>query len=144
MYATNLARGMGVLLVASDQQLQKRPPPTSPPNALELRRNLSALARRMSSVRHTTMRKAMVAKIVPLSSEGASGPATSVVVENIDERGITFAHPSPLSNRRAAIVFEGHEGSVLTAELDLSWCRFTRHGKYSSGGRFVQPVRQTA
>jgi hypothetical protein len=35
---------------------------------------------------------------------------------------------------------ESSNGVRLGFIIDLSWCRFTKHGWYESGGRFLQSV----
>ena len=65
-------------------------------------------------------------------------------VKDIDERGITFHHSQPLHDRSALVVLEGLNLGRLAAEVDLSWCRFSSRGQYTSGGRFVQLVGKTA
>ena len=63
-----------------------------------------------------------------------------VVGRHLSEHGLTFYHPKPLSFRRVIATLETANGARLAFLLDLSWCRFTRHGWYESGGRFLDTV----
>jgi len=84
------------------------------------------------------------AHLVPLDEHGNPGASCRVEVKDFDERGITFQHSQPLHDRRALVVLEGLNLGRIAAEVDLSWCRFSSRGQYTSGGRFVQLVGKTA
>jgi hypothetical protein len=61
-----------------------------------------------------------------------------VVGKQISENGLGFYHSTPLPYRYVIVTLErGFRGPVRLL-LDLSWCRFTRHGWYESGGRFLR------
>jgi hypothetical protein len=61
-----------------------------------------------------------------------------VVGKQISENGLGFYHCAPLPYRYVIVALErGFRGPVRLL-LDLSWCRFTRHGWYESGGRFLR------
>ena len=89
-------------------------------------------------------RRRLHAHLVPFDEHGKTGPSCQIVVKDFDERGITFQHPQPLHDRRALVVLEGLNLGRIAAEVDLSWCRFSGRGQYTSGGRFVQLVDKTA
>ncbi len=91
-----------------------------------------------------TLCSRLQAHLVPLDAQGETGPSCQIVVKDFDERGITFQHPQPLHDRRALVVLEGLNLGRIAAEVDLSWCRFSGRGQYTSGGRFVQRVGKTA
>ena len=64
--------------------------------------------------------------------------STIVVGKNISRRGLSFFHENPLPQRRGRIQLV-HPGLVsFAAEIDISWCRFTKPGWYESGGRLVR------
>lgn len=84
------------------------------------------------------------AYLVPQDEQGNSGRSCQIEVKDFDERGITFQHPQPLHDRRALVVLEGLNLGRIAAEVDLSWCRFSSRGHYTSGGRFVQLLGKTA
>ena len=108
-------------------------------NALELRRQLSSAV-----ACATDTARSLHAQIIPLSNDGRPRRSQAVKVENYDQRGIKFQHPLPLHDRRVLVFLEGTSLGRMAAEVDLSWCRFTRAGQYVSGGRFVQLVGQSA
>jgi|GEM_PF-3807762 len=100
----------------------------------------STLADNDSLIPHARLR----AHLVPLDKWGKPGPSCRIEVKDFDERGVTFHHPQPLHDRRALVVLEGLNLGRIAAEVDLSWCRFSRCDQYTSGGRFVQLVGKTA
>jgi hypothetical protein len=65
------------------------------------------------------------------------GAGMTVVGKNISRRGLSFYHDRPLPYRRAVISAQQPESSDFAAEIDVSWCRFTKPGWYESGGRLV-------
>jgi len=116
---------------------------------LELRRQVSAAVAQYCSPDFAdayplTPRSRLEAHLVPFDEYGKTGPSCQIVVKDFDERGITFQHPQPLHDRRALVVLEGLNLGRIAAEVDLSWCRFSGRGQYTSGGRFVQLVGKTA
>lgn len=80
---------------------------------------------------------ALTARITPL---GASGPGESrdVRLADLSQRGLAIEHPCPLAQRRAMLSLESPALGKVTAEIDLSWCRYRAGGRYTSGGRLVQ------
>ncbi len=70
--------------------------------------------------------------------------AHKIEVKNFDEQGMTFHHRSPLHGRRAMVVLESPQLGRFAVEVDLTWCQFNQTGRYTSGGRFVQLVGNTA
>jgi len=80
--------------------------------------------------------------LTPVGEDGITPQGEPVVVvgKHLSERGFGFYHPKPLAHRRMIVSLETSGGSKLGLLIDLSWCRFTRHGWYESGGRFLQTV----
>ncbi|MGI9427844.1 MAG: hypothetical protein ACR2NM_04255 [Bythopirellula sp.] len=118
-------------------------------NEIELRRLISAAVAQHRNPQIVdelplTPGSQLQAKILPVDEQGSTGPSFQIEVSDFDERGITFHHPQPLHGRRALVVLEGLKLGRIAAEVDLSWCRFTRRGQYTSGGRFVALVDKTA
>ena len=116
---------------------------------LKLRRQVSAAVAEyrspeLDSDLPLTLCSRLQAHLVPFDEQGKTGPSCQIVVKDFDERGITFQHPQPLHDRRALVVLEGLNLGRIAAEVDLSWCRFSGRGQYTSGGRFVQLVGKTA
>jgi hypothetical protein len=79
--------------------------------------------------------------LTPVGRDGQTPCGESVVVvgKHLSQRGLGFFHPQPLPYRRmiASLESGGHWAGFL---VDLTWCRFTKHGWYESGGRFLQTV----
>lgn len=78
--------------------------------------------------------------LVPVTDQGETlheQPFT-VVGKNLSSRGIGFFHKDPIPYRRVVVHLEGAAGRAMRALVELSWCRFTRHGWYDSGGRFLE------
>ena len=116
---------------------------------LDLRRQVSAAVAQVRSPDSAgalplTPCSRLQAHLVPFDEQGKTGPSCQIEVKYFDERGITFHHPQPLHDRRALVVLEGLNLGRIAAEVDLSWCRFSSRGRYTSGGRFVQLVGKTA
>lgn len=61
-----------------------------------------------------------------------------VVGKNISRRGVSFYHEKPITHRRALIELADPVVGSFVAEIDVSWCRFTRPGWYESGGRLIR------
>jgi hypothetical protein len=66
--------------------------------------------------------------------------AIMVVGKNISRRGMSFYHEQPLPYRRALISLQHPEFDEFAAEIDITWCRFTKPGWYESGGRLVAAI----
>jgi len=80
--------------------------------------------------------------LTPVAEDGVTpkGDALVVVGKHLSERGLGFYHPKPLPYRRMIASLESAGGAQLHFLIDLTWCRFTRHGWYESGGHFLQAV----
>ena len=77
--------------------------------------------------------------ITPVESDGQSQVGETVVVigKYLSELGFDFYHREPLPHRRVIASFEMPNRIWIGLVLNLSWCRFNRHGLYDSGGRFT-------
>ena len=80
---------------------------------------------------------AVRARLTPIDAQGRPRAVRDVRLCEFSERGVAFEHPAPLADRRAMMSIESQEFGTLSAELDLSWCRYTEGGRYTSGGRFL-------
>ena len=108
------------------------------PAAYDLHREVDALVARLRGLlTDTDERLALTARITPLDARGP-GESREVRLADFSERGVAFEHLCPLAQRRAMISLEGPGLGRVTAEVDLSWCRYREGGGYTSGGRFVQ------
>ena len=64
-----------------------------------------------------------------------AGPAPAMLAHP----GLGFYHRKPLTHRRMIVSLE-NGGGWIAFLIDLTWCRFTRQGRYESGGNFLQSV----
>ncbi|MEM8943888.1 MAG: hypothetical protein AAGD11_01800 [Planctomycetota bacterium] len=116
---------------------------------IDLRRRVSDAAAayrqpRRSDAAANQLLPSLQARLLPLDGQGRTGSSCQIEVKDFDERGITFQHQRPLHDRRALVVLEGPNLEQITAEVDLSWCRFSQRGHYTSGGRFVSLAAMSA
>ena len=79
-------------------------------------------------------------RLTPVTTDGSVPPAESVVVlgKHLNEHGLDFYFNEPLAYRRVIASFERNGREVVHILLELTWCRFGRHGWYENGGRFLQ------
>jgi hypothetical protein len=70
--------------------------------------------------------------------------ASIVVGKNISRRGVSFYHEKPITHRRALIELADPAVGSFVAEVDVTWCRFTKPGWYESGGRLIRAAAPTA
>jgi hypothetical protein len=77
-----------------------------------------------------------------VGSDGISPQGESVVVvgKHLSEHGLGFFYQQPLPDRRMIASLQLQEGRWVGFLIDITWCRFTQHGWYDSGGRFLQAV----
>lgn len=66
----------------------------------------------------------------------------TVVGKDLSDRGLGFFHQQPLPYRRVMAVLEDMRGQRIEVLMDITWCRFTRHGWYDSGARFLNVAVQ--
>jgi hypothetical protein len=79
--------------------------------------------------------------LTPIDKDGLpEGESVVVVGKHLSEHGLGFYHPKPLPYRRMIATLEAADGEPASFLIDLAWCRFTRHGWYESGGRFLEVV----
>jgi hypothetical protein len=80
--------------------------------------------------------------LTPVAEDGSTpcGPSIVVIGKHLSEGGLGFFHQHPLACRQAVVSLEMADGQWFGVAIDLTWCRFTRHGWYESGGRFLRTV----
>jgi hypothetical protein len=80
--------------------------------------------------------------LTPVGRDGTTpaGPTIVVMGKHLSEHGLDFYHREPLPYRRVIASLACGSGHWVGLLLDLSWCRFCRHGWYDNGGRFLQSV----
>jgi hypothetical protein len=77
-----------------------------------------------------------------VGGDGISPAGESVVVvgKHLSEHGLGFFYQKPLPDRRMIASLQMQESRWVGFLIDITWCRFTQHGWYDSGGRFLQAV----
>jgi hypothetical protein len=80
--------------------------------------------------------------LTPVGVDGIplAGESIVVVGKHLSERGLGFYYQQPLAYRRMIASLELADGRWVGFLVDITWCRFTQHGWYDSGGRFLQAV----
>jgi hypothetical protein len=80
--------------------------------------------------------------LTPVADDGVTPVGESVVVvgKQLSETGLCFYHQRPLAPRQMIASLEGANRQWVGFLLDISWCRFTAHGWYDSGGQFLEAV----
>jgi hypothetical protein len=80
--------------------------------------------------------------LTPVARDGRTPEGKTIVVmgKHISEHGLDFYHREPLPYRRVIASLGCASGEWLGILMDLSWCRFCRHGWYDNGGRFLGPA----
>lgn len=77
--------------------------------------------------------------LTPVARDGGCLLDETIVVigKHLSEHGLDFYHREPVAHRRMIASLETGAGRYVGLLLDLTWCRFTRHGWYDNGGRFL-------
>jgi hypothetical protein len=80
--------------------------------------------------------------LTPLDESGLPDAERTFVVigKHLGERGLDFYCQQPLPQRRVVASLDSGRG-WLGLLMELAWCRFSRHGLYDNGGRFLALVR---
>lgn len=63
-----------------------------------------------------------------------------VVGKHLSNHGVDFYFAQPLEWSRVIASFPLQGGAWIGLMMELTWCRFSRHGWYDNGGRFVSVV----
>jgi len=80
--------------------------------------------------------------VTPVNSDGSAAVEETFVVvgKHLALHGVDFYSRQPLAHRRVIVSIDcGVEGWIGLL-VELTWCRFGRHGWYDNGGRFLQVV----
>lgn len=77
--------------------------------------------------------------LTPVARSGEPNVAQTIVVlgKHLSDHGLDFYHREPLPHRRVIASLPDGEKGWIGLLLDLTWCRFSRHGWYDNGGRFL-------
>jgi hypothetical protein len=91
--------------------------------------------------RRSDRRHPFPALMTLFAAEGENDAAPQVIVgKDLSERGMGFFHPRPIYFRNGVVVCDTPDGGQVAFLIDISWCRFTRHGWYESGCRLLEVV----
>lgn len=71
------------------------------------------------------------------------GSPLVAVGKQISESGLGFYHPKPLPGRYSVVFLQGG-GAAVAVLMELIWTRFTEHGWYESGARFLRLLEPEA
>lgn len=117
-------------------------PTSTPSDRATLHAEVAALVSRMRTALlgeeyATQSTLAVRARITPLDAKGRPRESRDVRLRELSEWGVAFDHPAPLDDRRALVSVESPQFGAVSAEVELSWCRYNEGGRYTSGGRFV-------
>jgi hypothetical protein len=63
-----------------------------------------------------------------------------VVGKHLSNHGVDFYFARPVEWSRVIASFPLHTGGWVGLMMELTWCRFSRHGWYDNGGRFLEVV----
>jgi len=79
--------------------------------------------------------------LTPLDDGRPDVSRTIVVIgKHLAPHGLDFYYSQPIAEKRViASLDRGHEGWIGLL-VELTWCRFSRHGWYDNGGRFLAVV----
>jgi hypothetical protein len=80
--------------------------------------------------------------LTPCDGPSGSPPAKPIPVigKQLSLHGIDFYYREPLPYRRVIASLDGGDDGWIGLLLELAWCRFSRHGWYDNGGRFLAVV----
>ena len=68
------------------------------------------------------------------------GPTIVAVGKHLSDHGLDFFYQTVVPHRRVIASLPRRDGGWLGLLMDLTWCRFTGHGWYENGGRFLKVV----
>ena len=129
-----------------DQATAEQP---GPRNNLDIRARVhSILSKHASSFRCMDRRSGQrraypyLIHLTPIGDDGLPARDKGIVVvgKQLSEHGLDFYYREPLPYRRMIASLQTDNGQFIGFLLDLTWCRFSGHGWYANGGRFLQVV----
>ena len=78
--------------------------------------------------------------LTPLNSPCGRDETIVVIGRQLSLHGVDFYHRDPIPESRMIASLNAHEQGWIGLLLELTWCRFNRHGWYENGGRFLAVV----
>ncbi|HZN37044.1 MAG TPA: hypothetical protein VFB80_24605 [Pirellulaceae bacterium] len=81
--------------------------------------------------------------LTPYDHHGEPDPRRTFVVigKHLSHHGLDFYCRQALPDKRVVASLDCGKNGWIGLVLELTWCRFGRHGWYDNGGRFVAEVR---
>ena len=80
-------------------------------------------------------------RLTPVNAQGeVVGEPIVVIGKHLTNHGFDFYFQNPLSHRRVIASFDAQSPERVEILMDLTWCRFSGHGWYENGGRFLAAV----
>lgn len=68
---------------------------------------------------------------------GAIGESLCVIGKHLSNHGLDFYFQQPVPYRRVVAALSAGGDQHVSMLMDLTWCRFSGHGWYENGGRFL-------
>jgi hypothetical protein len=80
--------------------------------------------------------------LTPINPSGLALVDETLIVigKHLSEHGVDFYHREAIPHRRVIASLDAGDLGWVGLLLELTWCRFTRHGWYDNGGRFLAVV----
>ena len=79
--------------------------------------------------------------LTPLEDGVAVIDETIVVLgRHLSECGLDFYHNEPVTQKKLIVSLDDSCPDLGKVIMELTWCRFLRHGWYQNGGRFLSIV----
>lgn len=73
-------------------------------------------------------------------SEPLVDQTIAVVGRHLSSSGLDFYSRQPIEHRKVVASLASGDHCWVGLLLDLTWCRFSRHGWYENGGRFLRAI----
>ncbi|MEX0818982.1 MAG: hypothetical protein WD070_05305 [Pirellulaceae bacterium] len=84
-------------------------------------------------------------RLLPVNAQGEIvGERIVVLGKHLTSQGFDFYFQHPVSYRRVIACFDCEFPARVELLMDLAWCRFSAHGWYENGGRFLSVVSPAA
>ncbi|MFP8871055.1 MAG: hypothetical protein VCB43_06330 [Myxococcota bacterium] len=80
-------------------------------------------------------------RLTPVDARGNATDETIIVLgKHLTSCGLDFYYQHAVSHRRVVATFDCEVNQRAELLMDLTWCRFSGHGWYENGGRFLSVV----
>ncbi|MCA9122338.1 MAG: hypothetical protein KDB11_19250 [Planctomycetales bacterium] len=84
-------------------------------------------------------------RLLPVNAQREAVASPIVVLgKHITSQGLDFYFQRPISHRRVIASFDCESPEYAELLMDLTWCRFSGHGWYENGGRFLSALNLPA